>query len=127
MSNPIIKISHLPKITHSPNLSPNYHIKNIKRKTPKQSSPIPFLSDASLFGPFPVVLCRLPSLAKLSLSYNYINDSLPPSISACRSLVYLDLSENLLVGNIPDSLSDLLFLRGYASIEFPGSPVSKTG
>ncbi|KAL3647129.1 Serine/threonine-protein kinase hsl1 [Castilleja foliolosa] len=69
------------------------------------------LSDASLFGPFPVVLCRLPSLAKLSLSYNYINDSLPPSISACRRLVRLDLSQNLLVGNIPDSLSELVFLR----------------
>ncbi|KAL6553997.1 Serine/threonine-protein kinase hsl1 [Orobanche minor] len=74
------------------------------------------LSDASIFGPFPVVLCRLPYLSTISLSNNYINESLPLSISSCRSLVYLDLSQNLLAGPIPATLSDLHSLR-YLNLE----------
>ncbi|KAH6780632.1 HAESA-like 1 [Perilla frutescens var. hirtella] len=69
------------------------------------------LSSAALAGPFPISLCRLPSLSSLSLSYNFINSSIPTSISACRSLVTLDLSQNLLAGPLPPTISDLPFLR----------------
>ncbi|KAK4438741.1 Receptor-like protein kinase HSL1 [Sesamum alatum] len=74
------------------------------------------LPSASLSGPFPIFLCRLPSLSTLSLSSNSINSSLPLSISACRNLTYLDLSQNLLVGPLPSTLSDLHFLR-YLNLE----------
>ncbi|CAA0808634.1 Receptor-like protein kinase HSL1 [Striga hermonthica] len=69
------------------------------------------LPSASLVGPFPLELCRLPSLSNLSLSDNYINGTLPLAISGCRSLVHLDLSENLLVGSLPQTLADLHSLR----------------
>ncbi|XAR72603.1 Non-specific serine/threonine protein kinase, partial [Bertholletia excelsa] len=69
------------------------------------------LSNAELAGPFPIVLCRLPSLSKLSLYNNNINSSLPPSISSCRNLAILDLRQNLLTGKIPDTLSDISGLR----------------
>ncbi|KAI3457188.1 hypothetical protein Pfo_013851 [Paulownia fortunei] len=75
-----------------------------------------FLSGASLSGSFPIFLCRLPSLSKLSLANNSINSSLPLSISSCRNLIYLDLSQNILVGSLPSTLSDLHFLR-YLNLE----------
>ncbi|PIN03790.1 Serine/threonine protein kinase [Handroanthus impetiginosus] len=74
------------------------------------------LTGASLSGSFPISLCRLPSLSKLSLSNNDINSSLPLSISSCRNLAYLDLSQNLLAGPLPSTLSDLHFLR-YLNLE----------
>ncbi|CAA0816205.1 Receptor-like protein kinase HSL1 [Striga hermonthica] len=69
------------------------------------------LPGASLAGPFPLALCRLPFLSNLSLADNYINGSLPLSISGCRSLVHLDLSQNLIHGSLPPTLADLHFLR----------------
>ncbi|XP_051151728.1 receptor-like protein kinase HSL1 [Andrographis paniculata] len=69
------------------------------------------LSGAPLAGPFPIDLCRLPSLAKLSLDNDEINSSLPLSISDCRSLVYLDLSGNFIVGPLPPTLADIRSLR----------------
>ncbi|KAL3821446.1 hypothetical protein ACJIZ3_007351 [Penstemon smallii] len=75
------------------------------------------LPGASLSGSFPMFLCRLPSLSKLSLSGNLINSSLPLSISSCRTLTYLDLSQNLIVGSIPSTLSELRFLR-YLNLEY---------
>ncbi|XP_019159489.1 PREDICTED: receptor-like protein kinase HSL1 isoform X2 [Ipomoea nil] len=69
------------------------------------------ISGANLEGPFPDVLCSLPSLSYLNLSNNNINSSLPVSISKCRSLTHLDLSENLLGGPIPPTIADLLYLR----------------
>lgn len=67
------------------------------------------LTNFNISGPFPdpSLLCRLPNLSFLSLSYNYINGSLPSSISTCRNLRHLDVSQNLLVGPLPPSLSSL--------------------
>ncbi|XP_072964503.1 uncharacterized protein [Typha angustifolia] len=66
------------------------------------------LTNLSLVGPFPSSLCLLPNLSFLSLSYNYINSSLTSSsLLPCSSLTYLDLSQNILVGSLPDSLSEL--------------------
>ncbi|XP_022877222.1 receptor-like protein kinase HSL1 [Olea europaea var. sylvestris] len=69
------------------------------------------LTGASLSGPFPMFVCRLPSLSMISLSNNSINSSLPVTISSCRNLTYLDLSDNLFVGTIPYSLADIHSLR----------------
>ncbi|XP_020575152.1 receptor-like protein kinase HSL1 [Phalaenopsis equestris] len=66
------------------------------------------LANLNLAGPFPSSLCSLPNLSFISLSLNYINSSLPSSsLLPCTSLTHLDLSQNLLVGVLPDSLPSL--------------------
>ncbi|KAM0049640.1 putative protein kinase RLK-Pelle-LRR-XI-1 family [Helianthus debilis subsp. tardiflorus] len=65
------------------------------------------LPSASLTGPFPTTLCRLPSLSTLSLHNNNLNSNIPPTISACRNLTYLDLSANYFHGLIPSTLPDI--------------------
>ncbi|PSS16438.1 Receptor-like protein kinase [Actinidia chinensis var. chinensis] len=65
------------------------------------------LTNASLAGPFPIFLCRLPSLAFISLYNNNLNSSLPLSISNCRNLRSLNLAENLLEGPIPYTLAEI--------------------
>ncbi|CDY38386.1 BnaC01g09950D [Brassica napus] len=63
------------------------------------------LSSFMLVGPFPSILCRLPSLSFLSLYNNSINGSLSgDDFASCRNLIHLNLSENLLVEN-SDSLT----------------------
>ncbi|KAL4390370.1 hypothetical protein HN51_011296 [Arachis hypogaea] len=46
---------------------------------------------------------RLPALTTLSIPDNFISDTIPQSLSACRRLRHLDLSQNTLVGTIPSS------------------------
>ncbi|KAF3340450.1 receptor-like protein kinase HSL1 [Carex littledalei] len=66
------------------------------------------LTNLSLLGPFPSSLCNLPKLTFLSLSLNYINSSLnESSLQLCQSLTHLDLSQNFLVGLLPDALDEL--------------------
>ncbi|URE42218.1 Leucine rich repeat N-terminal domain [Musa troglodytarum] len=66
------------------------------------------LTGLGLTGPFPASFCRLPNLAFLSLSLNNINSSLPDSaVAPCAALAHLDLSQNLLVGPLPDALAAL--------------------
>ncbi|KAK8914352.1 Receptor-like protein kinase HSL1 [Platanthera zijinensis] len=70
------------------------------------------LSNLNIAGPFPSDLCKLPNLSFLSLSFNYINSSLPfSSLLPCTSLTHLDLSQNLLVGLLPSSLPSLPLLQ----------------
>ncbi|PKA46621.1 Receptor-like protein kinase HSL1 [Apostasia shenzhenica] len=70
------------------------------------------LSELNMAGPFPAEFCLLPSLSFLSLSFNYINSSLPnSSVLPCSSLTHLDLSQNVLVGALPSALSSLPLLR----------------
>ncbi|WOL02219.1 hypothetical protein Cni_G10938 [Canna indica] len=66
------------------------------------------LTNFGVAGPFPASLCRLTNLAFLSLSWNYINSSLTDSaLAPCAALAHLDLSQNLLVGRLPDALAAL--------------------
>ncbi|PKU71079.1 receptor-like protein kinase HSL1 [Dendrobium catenatum] len=70
------------------------------------------LNALDLAGPFPAAICRLPNLSVVNLSLNYINSTLlNSSLLPCRSLTHLDLSQNLLVGSLPDSLASLSLLR----------------
>ncbi|KAI9120493.1 hypothetical protein K1719_007526 [Acacia pycnantha] len=70
------------------------------------------LSSSNIAGPFPAsILCNLTNLSTLILYNNSINDALPPEISLCRSLVHVDLAQNLLTGALPPTLSDLPNLR----------------
>ncbi|KAL4273421.1 hypothetical protein GQ457_13G019120 [Hibiscus cannabinus] len=69
------------------------------------------LSHLQLAGPFPLFLCRLPSLRFISLANNSINSYLPPQISTCQSLTTLDLSLNLISGPLPPSLAEIPTLR----------------
>ncbi|KAL6206636.1 hypothetical protein ACLB2K_023884 [Fragaria x ananassa] len=69
------------------------------------------LSSFNLFGPFPYLLCRLPSLSFISLYNNSINSTLSSDLSTCRNLVHLDLAQNLLTGSLPSTLPDLPSLR----------------
>ncbi|KNA12137.1 hypothetical protein SOVF_128600 [Spinacia oleracea] len=64
-------------------------------------------TNANLGGPFPLIVCRLRSLAFLSFSNNYINSTLPSDISTCQSLRHLDMGLNVFVGSLPDSLSSI--------------------
>ncbi|GMI78590.1 HAESA-like 1 [Hibiscus trionum] len=65
------------------------------------------LSQLQLAGPFPLFLCRLPSLRSISLANNSINSYLPPQISTCQNLTTLDLSLNLIAGPLPPSLAGI--------------------
>ncbi|WZY68721.1 hypothetical protein YC2023_000961 [Brassica napus] len=83
------------------------------------------LSSFMLVGPFPSVLCRLPSLSFLSLYNNSINGSLSgDEFTSCRNLSQLDLSENLLVGSIPESLP--FTLPNLRHFEVSGNNLSDT-
>jgi Leucine-rich repeat (LRR) protein len=66
------------------------------------------LTNLNLLGPFPSSLCHLANLTSLSLASNYINSTLnSSSLQLCQSLTHLDLSQNLLVGLLPDALAEL--------------------
>ncbi|KAF5744096.1 receptor-like protein kinase 5-like [Tripterygium wilfordii] len=69
------------------------------------------LSNSGLSGPFPGFLCRLPFLSSVNFSANEINSSLVVDVDRCHNLQELILSDNLLVGSIPESLSLLQNLR----------------
>ncbi|GLU22944.1 hypothetical protein SLE2022_389800 [Rubroshorea leprosula] len=69
------------------------------------------LPSSNLAGPFPSLLCRLPSLSFISFFNNSINDSIPTDISACQTLTHLDLSQNLLTGALTETLADLPNLK----------------
>ncbi|KAE8723406.1 Receptor-like protein kinase 5 [Hibiscus syriacus] len=69
------------------------------------------LSHLQLAGPFPLFLCRLPSLRSISLANNSISSFLPLEISTCQNLTTLDLSLNLIAGPLPHSLPEIPTLR----------------
>ncbi|AEE85494.1 receptor-like protein kinase 5 precursor (RLK5) [Arabidopsis thaliana] len=83
------------------------------------------LSSFMLVGPFPSILCHLPSLHSLSLYNNSINGSLSADdFDTCHNLISLDLSENLLVGSIPKSLP--FNLPNLKFLEISGNNLSDT-
>ncbi|XP_063941185.1 receptor-like protein kinase HSL1 [Daucus carota subsp. sativus] len=67
------------------------------------------LSNAHIAGAFPSsLLCLgLPNLNFVILANNSINSTLSDDISTCRSLQYLDLSQNLLTGKLPATLPNI--------------------
>ncbi|KAH7519103.1 hypothetical protein JRO89_XSUnG0135900 [Xanthoceras sorbifolium] len=69
------------------------------------------LDHSQLSGPFPIFLCRLPYLSRLSMVDNNINSTLPLDVSTCRNLTHLNLAWNLLVGTVPETLAEMPNLR----------------
>ncbi|KAK3123242.1 hypothetical protein QOZ80_8AG0627030 [Eleusine coracana subsp. coracana] len=73
----------------------------------------------------PDLCSSLPSLRKLLLPNNNINGTVPPSLGNCTSLEVIDLSFNLLVGQIPTEvlflpkLVDLVMWANHLSGEIP--------
>ncbi|XVF64421.1 hypothetical protein PTKIN_Ptkin09bG0168000 [Pterospermum kingtungense] len=66
------------------------------------------LSSNKLDGNIPISLCQPNSdLMLLDLSNNNLGGSIPTSIGNCRSLVYLNLGGNDLIGGIPRKLKEL--------------------
>ncbi|KAM0851422.1 hypothetical protein ACQ4PT_052439 [Festuca glaucescens] len=66
------------------------------------------LAGASLVGPFPAALCRIPRLASLDLSTNYLGPEVPArAVAGCKALARLDLSVNSFVGPLPGALAEL--------------------
>ncbi|PQP92652.1 hypothetical protein Pyn_26963 [Prunus yedoensis var. nudiflora] len=60
--------------------------------------------------PFKVgVMCR--SLRFLDVSDNLLSGSIPPDLGDWKSLVFLDLSRNRLQGQIPEDISHLKYLK----------------
>ncbi|BAB40094.1 putative leucine-rich receptor-like protein kinase [Oryza sativa Japonica Group] len=73
------------------------------------------LAGLNLTGSFPAALCRLPRVASIDLSYNYIGPNLSSdAVAPCKALRRLDLSMNALVGPLPDALAalpELVYLK----------------
>ncbi|KAH7520364.1 hypothetical protein FEM48_Zijuj08G0136100 [Ziziphus jujuba var. spinosa] len=71
---------------------------------PKQLAVISInLSGFGIFGGFPSGFCRIHTLQNLSLASNNINGTLSSeSLSLCSHLQLLSLSNNLLVGRLPE-------------------------
>ncbi|XP_057821446.2 receptor-like protein kinase HSL1 [Cryptomeria japonica] len=70
------------------------------------------LSDGNIAGEFPAIACRLPALRNLSLAYNNVNGSIrEEDLGRCETLEWLDLSQNILVGELPDFISKLTNLQ----------------
>ncbi|KAI6687606.1 hypothetical protein NL676_024434 [Syzygium grande] len=55
-------------------------------------------------------LCKLPNLRYLSLANNLIHGNIPDSLENCTSLITLNLSSNLLSGRVPVALRKLKLL-----------------
>ncbi|XP_047057473.1 receptor-like protein kinase HSL1 [Lolium rigidum] len=72
------------------------------------------LANANLAGPFPPSLCRIPRLAALDLSANYLGPEV--AVAGCKALARLDLSVNSFVGPLPAALAGLPELL-YLSLE----------
>ncbi|XP_071935098.1 receptor-like protein kinase HSL1 [Coffea arabica] len=86
-------------------------------------------SNANLAGPFPAsLLCRLRNLTSISFYNNSVNSTLPEAdLPLCRTIVHLDLAQNLLTGKLPSSVAELPNLKyldltgNNFSGEIPGS------
>ena len=81
------------------------------------------LSNAHIASGFPSsLLCLgLPNLNFVILANNSINSTLSDDISTCRSLQYLDLSQNLLTGKLPATLPNIPHI---IHIDFSGNSFS---
>lgn len=86
------------------------------------------LSGLDIYGGFPYDFCRIQSLQNLSLANNYINGTLSSQpLSLCLHLRLLNLSSNLLVGEMPEFSSEFTQLEvlDLSSNNFTGNiPVS---
>ncbi|CAJ1960635.1 unnamed protein product [Sphenostylis stenocarpa] len=67
------------------------------------------LRNCSLRGPIPD-LSRIPNLLYLDLSFNQLNESIPPN-KLSENITTIDLSNNRLTGNIPSYFADLANLQ----------------
>lgn len=61
------------------------------------------LSSFGISGEFPSGFCRIPTLRRLSVSDNFLNGSISlESMSHCSHLHFMNLSENIFVGSLPE-------------------------
>ncbi|KAL3341050.1 hypothetical protein AABB24_025555 [Solanum stoloniferum] len=87
------------------------------------------LCDNALNGDIPSFLGELKNLKKISLCKNFFNETIPPNLKSLKSLEYLDLSYNLLSGNISElggieTLTKLNLADNQLSGELPDSLTS---
>ncbi|KAF3506221.1 hypothetical protein F2Q69_00004059 [Brassica cretica] len=69
------------------------------------------LHKCHLFGRLPLNALLSPAIKSIDLSTNPYLESYLPELNGSNSLVYLDLSETSLSGNIPDSIGNLKHLN----------------
>lgn len=70
------------------------------------------LTEFGIYGDFPSGFCHIPTLQNLSLGTNFLGNVLSShSILPCSNLRFLNLSDNLFVGTLPEFPSEIFELR----------------
>lgn len=70
------------------------------------------LTETGIYGDFPSNFCHIPTLQNLSLATNFLGNAISShSMLPCSHLHFLNISDNLFVGTLPEFNSEIFELR----------------